>query len=1230
MWINKVVTLNWGTLPDREYPLGEVTLLAGHTGSGKSTLEDAIQTVMTAAHHGLFAYNPGQDEAKQGARSGKKARSLASYILGADRDRYARPGGAHGYVALVFRPSGEEDGPAFAAVFGVTASLEEVGAGDKVRRVPRELNTQMMLVQAEIGIGDLAERAGSYAFDVTDTKDIYNRLRERFGRDAVREFSSKESYLSYLWGALRGRAGSLDVKVAKRAAQTFSQAMAYKPIRSIDRFVKDEILRPKDVSADVAHLSSLVQQMHKMREDAETINRRTEMLAAILKEGEFAARAWLSRSETLYVKAAGMAHRNSQAIERATTERAKAQKDAGSAEQQYHLLEQQVTNLESLRTQLDRQRGEHPKLSERGQLEDTLERFREDYGRLRQALSGKTQELNTIRDTLRALRNTPAALRVDPVFADAFKQLDQALTLSIGLDSDELHTDIIHVLRHEPEAEGTGEALQRLRDELGESETAIGLIEESIKGEVGLLSLVQEHYFQHASHEKGLVERQRELHAEIRELSEARRVSYLRTASEGFALLQAQLPEAKPRVLCDLVAVRPSEEEWQHAIEGYLGNNRYMLIVEQKYEVEANRLLRQHPAKVAQTHRILQRASEPLRAGSIVECLAVDDPIAQAYLRAAYGDVVKVPDFEILRRTARGVMKDGRSAGGFATGRSWAEDRDLVFGESGRRRRLAARTSELTQLDRQLNDIGNRRSRLQGLKRHLESIRSPNIVETLSNLIHTRIDLIEAKGRLETLDLGDGVELEARYQKVQADYKAALSDKEKTAERRVIAQRKVVEMEKEIVQLRTQQIELNTHRENAYGLLEWLDGASADYSLEAQIDGLNAQASGFDEQMNKALDARVTGHEGNVARHLGGFRDGLYGYNQMADTYQRVLWPEVPLSSVSSQDDFSLLLSMIDETRRQHDRHKNHLLAVAEAELRNLAEQVNNAITANFCQVINRSLQDGRDQIQRLNRALEGYHFNDETYRFHAEAVTDMSRYNSLFDELSRAYDVRGERLDLFGDESGSLSEESRKTLNELLALLEQGDQQQAREKLEQITDYRNYHNYDVIAYTGDGHTLSLGESATGSGGQTETPAYVIRLAAISNAYGLNDERGPRLRSIVLDEAFSKMDEPRTAEVLRLFADARFRFQVVFAMPTKNAGAFQPLLTHKYVFTRTKATVPHGELPDRTLVKLELPDRAETRRLWDRHLETVETQARLEFEVENPELPPDPVSTSSS
>lgn len=1221
MWIKKVITINWETLPDREYPLGPVTLLAGHTGSGKSTLEDAIQTVMTAARQGLFAYNPGQDEAKQGARSGKKPRSLASYILGADRDRYGRPGGAHGYVALVFANSGkEEEEVPFSAVFGVTADLESVGAGERVRRTPREINTQMMLVQAEIGIEDLAERAGPYAFKVTDTKDIYNRLRERFGREAVREHPTKDSYLSYLWGALRGRAGGLDVKLAKRAAQTFSSAMAYKPIASIDRFVKEEILRPKDVSTDVAHLSSLVQQMHKMREDAETISKRTEMLAGLVKEGKATARAWISHSETLYVKAAGIASRNRKAIERNIAERTQAINDAERAEQQYQSLGQRIRNLEEERRQLERQLSEHPKLAERAQLNESVERSREEYIRLRRVLGGKTGELNRVTENLRALRNVPTALRKDPVFEEGLEQLDQALALAIELDSEELHADILHLLGEGPEAAGTGEALIRMRDALVEAETAIKLIEETIKGDDGLLSLVNEHYFRSNDNEKELVEKQQALSAEIQQLSEARRVIYPPRSAEGLALLHERLPEAKPRLLCDLVSLRPTEEEWQNAIEGYVGGNRYMLIVEQKYEVESNRLLRLHPAKVAQTHRALQRAGQPLPAGSIVECLVVEDPIASAYLRAAYGDVVKVPDFETLRHTARGVMKDGRSAGGFATGRSWMEDDGLVFGESGRKRKLIALREKLHSLDQDLVQAGDRRSLLQGVKAQLEGIRNPDAAETLSGLIRARTDLTGTQSRLAMLDIGDGAELEAHYEQAHANFKAALDEKERTATQREVAKRIVEEKQSEIDRLEERQIALATDRQGKLDDLEWLDATDPDYELRDRIDGLDAQASGYDDAMGQTLDSRANGLTGTVATHLGKFRDGLRDYNFAADSYQRVQWPDAaPLSSITSRTDFSLLLHMIQETRRQHDRHANHLLRAAEAELRNLSEQVNNAITANFCQVINRSLQDGRDQIQGLNRALEGYRFNDETYRFHAEAVTDMARYSRLFDELSRAYDLRGEQLNLFGDESGGLGEESRRTLDELLVLLEQGDQQEARAKLEQITDYRNYHTYDVIAHTGDGHRMSLGESATASGGQTETPAYVIRLAAISNAFGLNEGQGRRLRSVVLDEAFSKMDEPRTAEVLRLFADERFDFQVVFAMPTKNAGAFQPPLTHKYVFTRTKASVPQGELPDRTLVKLEMPDRPATQRLWKRHLEAVETQARFDFDRENPE-----------
>ena len=108
MKVKKIIALSWGLVQDREYDMGDATMLSGPTGAGKSTLIDALQTVMTAARQGAFSYNPGQDEISQNSRSGKSKRTLASYIVGAEDNLFARPQGAHGYVGVVFSPSETE------------------------------------------------------------------------------------------------------------------------------------------------------------------------------------------------------------------------------------------------------------------------------------------------------------------------------------------------------------------------------------------------------------------------------------------------------------------------------------------------------------------------------------------------------------------------------------------------------------------------------------------------------------------------------------------------------------------------------------------------------------------------------------------------------------------------------------------------------------------------------------------------------------------------------------------------------------------------------------------------------------------------------------------------------------------------------------------------------------------------------------------------------------------
>ena len=73
MKLDKLILVNWGALRSQEYPMGGMTLLTGPTGSGKSTMLDALQTVMTAVYQNIFNYNPGQDETTQGARNGPSA-----------------------------------------------------------------------------------------------------------------------------------------------------------------------------------------------------------------------------------------------------------------------------------------------------------------------------------------------------------------------------------------------------------------------------------------------------------------------------------------------------------------------------------------------------------------------------------------------------------------------------------------------------------------------------------------------------------------------------------------------------------------------------------------------------------------------------------------------------------------------------------------------------------------------------------------------------------------------------------------------------------------------------------------------------------------------------------------------------------------------------------------------------------------------------------------------------
>jgi uncharacterized protein YPO0396 len=140
-----------------------------------------------------------------------------------------------------------------------------------------------------------------------------------------------------------------------------------------------------------------------------------------------------------------------------------------------------------------------------------------------------------------------------------------------------------------------------------------------------------------------------------------------------------------------------------------------------------------------------------------------------------------------------------------------------------------------------------------------------------------------------------------------------------------------------------------------------------------------------------------------------------------------------------------------------------------------------------------------------------------------------------------------------------------------------------------------------------------LSQYGTGSGGQLETPAYIIRSAAITSAFRFN-EGDSHLRMVLVDEAFSKMDETRSKEVIRYLTES-LGLQLLFIMPTSKSGPFMDMISNQFVFSKVPLLngQKRGELNTKVLVDRQQCNQEKIQELWANHRKVIRKQAELDF-----------------
>jgi hypothetical protein len=674
-------------------------------------------------------------------------------------------------------------------------------------------------------------------------------------------------------------------------------------------------------------------------------------------------------------------------------------------------------------------------------------------------------------------------------------------------------------------------------------------------------------------------------------------------------VMKSDLAGAGVQVLCDLVD--PAGSAWQPAIEGYLAGARFNLIVDVDWEARAIEFVRQHnlKAKVIQGSLCLKHArAERVPADSIIHELQTSHPIAKAFLVEQYGQVVKVGSVDVLRDTPRGVMQDGKSSG--ARTMFVADVRDhLVFGKEAKRLARERVIEAHRQADLTLRVLRGHHQNINALLGLLGTALLPDF-SSAAELEAAARDIATGEADLARLDLSEASELEAEKNSLKLQVES-MNDlisaaniqigkhTEAITEQSTLAANLEYGLSAKHEQLETDEAQLH--------LLCTVNDALVYSLLEGEVTALLDAATLAGSQIQELI--RKNGEQSREA--YGDVREELAVYNQDARSDEPLYLPHGEGQRGSDfAPVFGALVALRKQVKAQLDVQREVGLRQNLDKLRRAEASFNDVFTKQFCYEIRNAVDSGVKTLRALNAELERLKFG--TDKFKIDWSTWVPEFEAYYKFFSAAYDLSEsqESGDLFG--ATTLSPEEAKVRDQLSALLLSNDQARALKELQRIADYRNYRRYEIWKESDSGAKVALSEWGTGSGGQLETPAYIVRAAVVTNRLK-HFEKGTNLKMIVNDESFAKMDERRAHDVIRFIRDS-LGIQLICAMPTKHAGALKPEFTKEWSFTRTDAD-GNGEVDfvseadERDLN----PDKLRER--WEARRQQVRTQAQIAFEA---------------
>jgi uncharacterized protein YPO0396 len=595
-------------------------------------------------------------------------------------------------------------------------------------------------------------------------------------------------------------------------------------------------------------------------------------------------------------------------------------------------------------------------------------------------------------------------------------------------------------------------------------------------------------------------------------------------------------------IFCELIEI--SDSRWARTIESFLGNQRFILIVEPKYYDSALQIFARIKNKyhygfgLVNTDAI-QKYKE-YQPNSLASIMSSENKDCQNYINFTCGNVIMCEAESELKDYPIAITNDGLLYRGYVV-RSMNLDVQRFIGRGAVDEQKAEFDKKASELSQQYYSIEGDIQNLKDFNNTFAELNLNGLINEMSDLdnfynLTTKVtELTRQKAQSKKLST---TETQDEYNKVKQEIKEI--DAKKIAISQKIGQQ-------------TQTIA------NFYARIEQLDVNLTDieqFLTSIAKDNLNLDKDARDEYESMTqkmpIEKAYKSCESRLQIENSNFENISTGIINKQSEY---------ISKFNSN--LSVGLPFVDSYMEELDKLVKSELVKYEAKVRNARETAELIFKEDFISKLRNNIMTAEAEISKINDTLRNIPFGNDTYEF---IFPKSKEYSGFYDML---------KSDSISDGNSIFTTDFEKTYNQQLDELftsiasESLDDSKTFNK---FTDYRTYMDYDIKISNQYGESMLYSKVfREKSGAETQVPFYVAIIASFVRIYTQNNKSAIGL--VMLDEVFDKMDNSRMRAMLEFMCS--MPLQYILSCPPQKMSVIAPYTNTTLIVIRrgTKSQV---------------------------------------------------------